>query len=576
MTLMTWPDGTPMLFGSGTPARWEPPLSPLPEVITEAEAARFLNQATFGATPDDIASVISLGYEGWIDAQFALPRARTYNQINTDLETTNPVFANSEINRLSSIWLTAAATKPDQLRQRMAWALAQIFVVAAQRFTNIARNLAIMIHWMTILRNGAFGTYRELLGDITFSFPMSVYLDYRRNTETATNVPDQNYAREVMQLFSMGLWKLQDNGDFVLDENGDKIPTYSENDIVALSYVFTGITEQFVGDRAGTALDEDGNLLPHPTGVEQDYYDRPMSVWSNLSSRRAHNFLGVSIPALTGFPTNAQIEANGRANINIALDRVHNDTSTPAFICKQLIQRFTSSNPSPAYIKRVVNVFKNNGSGIRGDFKAVLKAILLDEEVRRPNRFTSGKLREPVICQTHLIRILKSKDAFGNVWGDGAGCRVYHDTIAENAEQKIYQAPSVFNYFKPTYIPPGGAVASKDLVAPEMQIADTSAVVDWSRFVQQALTRGGTGCGSGNLVPNTFDYSFFMAEAGTSATLADKVLTYLCPGSDTTDLRAALITSLNSMPSVTDTDKINRIKAAIMMTMIVPEYRVQR
>jgi hypothetical protein len=119
-------------------------------------------------------------------------------------------------------------------------------------------------------------------------------------------------------------------------------------------------------------------------------------------------------------------------------------------------------------------------------------------------------------------------------------------------------------------------VADKDLVAPEMQISDTSAVLDWSRYVEQALIRGGTGCGSGSLIPNTFDYSFFMAEAGVSATLADKVILYLCPGADTTDLRAALITSLNSMPSSTDADKINRIKAAIMITMITPEYRVQR
>jgi uncharacterized protein (DUF1800 family) len=254
-----------------------------------------------------------------------------------------------------------------------------------------------------------------------------------------------------------------------------------------------------------------------------------------------------------------------------------NHPNTAPFISKLLIQRFTTSNPSPAYVARVVAKFENNGLGVRGDLKAVLKQILLDPEARVPSTNSSyefGKVREPILAIAQMDRVLKASDGKGNVWAGSSGCKVYHNVISEL--ERPFNSATVFNYYRPTFTPPSGKLAEKNLVSPEMQITDTNSVLDWSRFVQQALERGGTGCTMAARLQNSFVYDELWSESTDAERLADKILMLFAPGARTNDIQPALVRSINSLPAVTDQDRINRIKLAVMMTMLTPEYRVQR
>ncbi|MFY7759434.1 DUF1800 family protein [Aquidulcibacter sp.] len=538
--------------------------------VSRVEAARFLNQATFGATGADIDLLMSIGYSAWIDQQFSLPRRQTYSKwLETDGPRSNPVdFADGNSDRESAAWYTLAKGQPDQLRLRTAWALSQIFVVSRSKVGSS------IVLWMDTNADGAFGTYREMLERVTFSPVMGRFLDYLGNTDNEGRIPDQNYAREVMQLFSIGLWQLNPNGTFKLDASGQRIPTYSQSDVTGLSYVFTGLNMQSGGDRYGSCRDDSGRLLP-PTNDSKLLIRCELSVFPNASPRQ-HSFLGVSIPAISPWNAIAR-QANGRKNIGIALNTLANHPNTAPFISKLLIQRFTTSNPSPAYVARVAAAFADNGKGVRGDFKAVVKQILLDPEARTPAIGSStefGKVREPILAIAQLNRVLNASDGKGNVWAGSVGCRVYFNLVTEL--ERPYNAATVFNYYRPTFAQPSGKVAAQNMVAPEMQITDTTSVLDWSRFLQQTLQRGGTGCGNAAKIQNSFTYNEFWAESTNAEQLADKVLLLLAPGANWSDLRPALIRSINSIPGVTQANRIDRIKIAIMLTMLTPEYRVQR
>ncbi|WP_395780746.1 DUF1800 family protein [Aquidulcibacter sp.] len=538
---------------------------------SRVEAARFLNQATFGATSVEVDRLMSMGYSAWIDEQFALPRQQTYAKwIKTDGPRLNPVdFADGNSDRESAAWYTLAKNQPDQLRLRTAWALSQIFVVSRAK---VGGNI---ILWMDTTADGGFGTYREMLQLMTFSPVMAQFLDYRENSDRDGRIPDQNYAREIMQLFSIGLWQLNADGTLKFDASGQRIPTYSQADVTGLSYVFTGLNLQSGGDRVGTCRDDAGRLLPATNDMKL-LWRCELSVWPYASTRQ-HSFLGVTIPAISKWSSARILQDNGRKNIGIALDTLANHPNTAPFISKLLIQRFTTSNPSPAYVARVAAAFAKNGKGVRGDFKAIVKQILLDPEARTPavqTPYEFGKIREPILAIAQLNRVLNANDGKGNVWAGSSGCRVHHNIVSEL--ERPYNSATVFNYYRPTFAAPSGKVAAQNMVAPEMQITDTSTTLDWSRFVQQTLQRGGTGCANAAKRQNSFAYDEFWAESANAEQLADKVLLLLAPGANWTDLRPALVRSINSIPAATQANRIDRIKIAIMLTMLTPEYRVQR
>jgi uncharacterized protein (DUF1800 family) len=540
---------------------------PLTQPPTPQEAARFLNQATFGATQADIARVMQLGYAGWLEQQFALPRGRTHQDwyVEDGFASNEADYTDPNRDRESAAWFTRVVREPDQLRYRMAWALSQLFVVGRNKLTTR------IPLWMDFTADRAFVTYRQFLGDMTFSPVMAAYLDYRFNSDV-DGAPDQNYAREVMQLFSIGLWELNDDGTYRLDAAGQKRPTYTQADVGGLSQVFTGLYIATQGDRRGTCRGRTGQLETN----EENMWHCEMSVW-NFTSIKPKSYLGVSVPAFTETGDPADRQAHGRRVINQALDTLANHPNTPAFISKQLIQRFTTSNPSPAYVSRVSAVFKNNGAGVRGDLKAVLKQILLDPEARDPaaqDREVYGKIREPLLAIAQMDRVLRASDGKGNVWAGSPGCKIYQDLITEL--ERPFDSPTVFNFYRPGYAPATGAIADRGLVAPEMQLVDTNSVTEWSRFVQKALERGGTGCARDAKRLNQFDFGELSDVASDANALADRVLLLLAPGVDDTALRPALVRAIESVPATDEPSRLRRMNIAVMLTMVSPEYRVQR
>jgi len=573
-------DGSSQVAGQGITAGSSPPAPPPPpgpsadKPATRVDAARFLNQATFGATGADIDRVMSVGYAAWIDEQFAMPRGRTFRNwyLEDGANSNSAEYFDPNSDRESAAWFTRVTREPDQLRLRMAWALSQIFVVNGGTLMGGTAQPV----WMDLTADNAFGTYRNMLEKVTFSPVMGNMLSYLWNQDGNGAIPDQNYAREIMQLFSIGLWQLNQDGTPKLDSAGNRIPTYSQADVVGLSSVFTGLALATGGDRKGTCIGYNGK----PAQGEPDYIACELSVWP-WTSTKAKSFLGVSIAALdvSKLPANSEgtIQAQGRKNIGIALDTLASHSNTPPFIARNLIQRFTTSNPSPAYIRRVADKFVDNGNGVRGDFKAVLKQILLDPEARdsaQQDKTIYGKLREPLLAQVHYSRVLRASDGKGNVWAGSGGCKIYHGVISEL--ERPYAAPSVFNYYRPGFSPASGEAAKRNLVVPEMQITDTVAVMDWATYVKQTLDRGGTGCSGGARRQNSFDYSELLPFADNATLLADEVLLRFAAGSDTSALRSSLIRAIQSVSGTTSTDRINRIKIAVMLTLLSPEYRVQR
>ncbi len=437
--------------GSG-PGSNEPPPPP-PPAITQAEAHRFLTQATFGPTEADIQHVIELGYEGWIDEQLALPATK-----HLDYMLTLPQ-PNTQDDRIDA-WFQASLEGRDQLRQRMAFALSEVWVVSEQSaLTEFPQALA---WYYDLLAGNAFGNYRELMEQVTLSPQMGIYLSMLGNEkpDLARNIrPDENYARELMQLFTIGLVELDMDGTVRRDAGGVPLPTYDQATIEGFAHVFTGWT--FGGS-------------PQFYLPSFDWL-RPMEPFEAFHDTGAKSLLDGEVIAAGG---------DARDDLEAALDNIFAHENLPPFIARQLIQRFVTSNPSPAYVDRVAGVFADDGQGTRGDLAAIIKAILLDDEARRsPATSSAGKLKEPLLRLTGLWRTYDARAANGRYLIDGLGFLL---------GQAPLESPSVFNFFRPEYAPPG-EIAAAGLVAPEMQITTdltaavgtnlmTVAIFVWNRF----------------------------------------------------------------------------------------------
>ncbi|MGB1255167.1 MAG: DUF1800 family protein [Thiolinea sp.] len=418
-------------------------LADTPEQLTVAsarEAARFLTQATFGPNELAISRLMELGtYEAWIEQQVQTPATSHYQVHLALMEAANIEFPSGS--QFQAIWRDQTLYAPDQLRQRMAHALGQIMVVStrANGFSQIRHALA---HYHDQLATHAFGNFRDLLETVTLSPVMGRYLNMLRNqkADPARNIhPDENYAREIMQLFTIGLHQLNMDGSAKLDENGNQIPTYTQNDIEGLAAVFTGWTFQ-------------GSTAFWGGGVKD--YISPMMGWPSQHQTGDKHILD-------GHIINAETMEE---ELQQVLDILFNHPNVPPFIAKQLIQRFVTSNPTPAYIERISEVFVDNGAGVRGDLGAVIKAILLDPEARfghrtMPERF--GKLKEPLIRQMAFWRALGGQRASQPEY------KFYPDS---SFGQGAYESPTVFNFFRPDF-QPSGELQMQNLAAPEMQIA---------------------------------------------------------------------------------------------------------
>lgn len=460
--------------------------------ITKAEAHRFLNQATFGATEAEAARLIALGdantaYTRWIDAQIGLEASLLLPAVEAAYP--NPVPTNFNIGSLNATrlekWFANSLRGDDQLRQRVAFALSEIFVVSQVGALVNLPNATADFHDM--LARNAFGSFRTLLENVTLHPAMGVYLSMLGNQRAVANTnlrPDENYAREMMQLFSVGLVQLNIDGSIKLDASGQPLPTYDQNIIEGFARVFTGWKWDCASTQPTcTFANTRPQLAPGP-GYNQV---RPMRLYPEqheTGSKVVLSYTGVTLP-------NATIPAgqSGDKDLQDALDNVFNHPNVGPFIGKQLIQKLVTSNPSPAYVQRVAEKFNNDGAGRRGNLEAVIKTILLDPEARNAPSGSSaaaaGKLKEPLLRLTQFWRAYDAKADSGKY----GAAQNFAGGVGAVFGQAQGSSPSVFNFFSPFYAPPG-EIADSGRVAPEMQLATEYLNTQIANFFwTQALSR---------------------------------------------------------------------------------------
>jgi uncharacterized protein (DUF1800 family) len=515
---------------------------------TATDAARFLTQASFGATgAEEIAQVQQLGFEQWLTHQFSLTHKSqlAYVQQQAPREANGKPRDEMSYEAIWQQWLYGE----EQLRARIAYALSQIFVVS-----NIAPDLTpqAMSSYMDMLNSQAFGTYRQLLEAVTLHPAMGYYLNMIESSKedpAKGTHPNENYAREVMQLFSIGLVKLNLDGTPVKDADGYTTPTYDEDVVKGYAKAFSGWS---FGGRDTTKPDT------FQSGEEN--WTEPMQAWASRHSTAAKKIVnGQTIPA----------GQTPQQDLQIALDSLASHPNVAPFVSRRLIQRLVSSNPSPAYIQRVATVFNDNGSGVRGDLRSVVRAILLDSEARDLNSNApaqSGKMREPVIRLANLLRIMKAKSSSGhsNLWG--------LDSTDYGLGQSPLLAPSVFNFYSPDF-KPAGPIAQAGLVAPEFQITTDATTAGSISFLMGVIRDGGYRGGGMEANRIVLDFAAWEALASDAALLIDRLNLLLMNNAMTTTTRTAMMRAINSIdPKL----KAERTKIALSLVMIAPEFVIQR
>ncbi len=459
-------------------------------------------------------------------------------------------------------------TSPDAVRKRIALALSHFFVVSLSPLEIFWRSNAVAYFWDQ-LNSNALGSFRKLLEDVTLNPAMGVYLSTlgNRKEEASTNrVPDENYAREIMQLFTIGLYELNNDGSKKLGTNGQPIESYTNDDVSNLARVFTGYQNDFTGNVRTQSI-----KVPTTFVNSVNYVLKPMtsdpSKWQNPQATSEHStfekkFLGITIPANTDAPT----------SLRLALDRLFNHPNVGPFFSKQMIQRFITSNPSPAYVDRVASVFNNNGSGVRGDLRAVFRAILLDTEAINPPSATAptaGKLREPVLRLTQWARTFGAVSKKGD-WGI--------PTLANQATslgQSPLRAPSVFNFFRPGYVPPNTAIATNGLVAPEFQLVSEVSVAGYVNFMVSVLKGEMTDTGWDVLATYTKE----LAIAHDSTALLDRLNLLLTANQLSDATKTTIKTALDATTVLTTNapaTKLKRVQLAILLIMASPDYLIQK
>ncbi len=478
----------------------QPPADP-----ATVAAARLLEQATFGPTAADIALVKILGADAWLKQQFAL--APSALPVTTDM------------NVLRSTWYKNMAGGQDQLRQRMVFALSQLFVVSADK--NPYANE--MQPWLATLNKHAFGNFKALLSEMSLNPSMGKYLDLGNSIIPA---PNENYAREVMQLFTIGPVMLNQDGSVQTDRNGDPIPSYDQARISDMSRALSGWT--YSGASA--------------TGINWENFTGPLQPRDRYHDKGAKTLLlGVTLPA--GQSTQQDFDA--------VMDNLFTHPNLPPFIATRLIRAFTTSNPSPAYIARVADVFANGPAG-RGDLQATLTAILLDPEARQPAATADalpGKLRDPMLHSLSLFRALGAKINDPN--------NLFWDYFLLG--QRLLNAPSVFNFYSPLTRLPG----SPDRFGPEFQVYAPALAVARANFLYQFIN------GNYNTMV-TIDITPYVAVAGDVTKLMNLVDANLLQGRMSPATRTTIAASVSAT-----TDTRQRALTALYLTAIT-EFAVQQ
>ncbi len=529
--------------------------NPPPVPVTQADAYRFLNQATYGATPAEAQRLIGLGdastaYGRWIDQQIAQPASLELPTVQAAFgRLTDPLKMLGRLNEdRQEIWFRNSITGPDQLRQRVAFALSQIMVVSQQSaLDNFPYALS---DYYDLLARDAFGDFRQLMQDVTLHPAMGVYLNMLGNQkeDTASNIrPDENYARELMQLFTVGLVQLNLDGTVKTDAQGQPIPTYDQSVVEGFAHVFTG------WNYAGAP-----NFKQARRTLQNEVV--PMQAYPEQHSTLAKKLLQYAGAARTTLPA-GQSPAQDLAD---ALDNIYNHPNVAPFISKQLIQKLVTSNPSPAYVQRVATVFNNDGTGKRGNLGAVVRAILLDAEARPATpTATTGKVKEPLLRLTQMWRAFGAKAANGEY-------RI--GTIVFAFGEGPLQSPSVFNFFSPFYAPPG-EISSQGLVAPEMQIATEYLNTFVTNVLYAVATFWNTTVPGLPADAIVMDYTSEVAVAADSEALANALIDKLFGSPVSATLKAEAKAAIERIPA---SSPGLRVSEALYLLVTSPEYAVQR
>lgn len=559
-------------LGSKAPPR-PPAYGPtLSRARNDGEAARFLTQATFGPTADEVAKVKKMGFAAWIADQQRKPATMHLPYVQArraELLARNAGDDGWQTPRQEA-WWQAALAAPDQLRQRMAFALSEIFVVSD--IGTLEGSHEGITNYYDLLAKNAFGNFRTLIEEITLSPIMGQYLSMVRNQKPNPDTgaePDENYAREVMQLFSIGLSMLNTDGSLQLDANGMPIPTYTQDDIIGLAHVFTGWGYAF--DPAAppaTASERRSHFLYG----EKDEINRMVMFEEFHDTKPKRLIRGVLVPA----------GQTGAQDLKLALDTLANHPNVGPFLARQLIQRFVTSNPSRGYIHRVATVFKSS----KGNLGTTLRAVLLDAEARNPVQPLAqgyGKLREPLLRMAHTLRAFKAAPPVANE------PRFFLDLQYAMTTQAPLKSGSVFNFFQPGFIQPG-PIAQAGLYSPEFQITSETTVVSQSNSQNAAIlngfsTRERDPVTNNSSVKLNLDAGIaILSEPGgtaaeNQAALLDHLNVLLCNGQMTPGLRAAVMNAWGALPAnygTGATQQRDRVRLAIYIITTSPEYCVQK
>ena len=525
----------------GTSGSTPPPV--VPTAPTAAEASRFLAQASMGASRADIARVQAIGYAAWIDEQFAAAPTTTRWDALVAAGFADPSFKNGEAGFDACAWRKLLSS-PDTLRQRVTLALSELMVTSIDSLVGGGWRQFAAAAYLDLLEANAFGNYRTLMQQVSTNTAMGMYLTFRasKKANPATgSLPDENYARELMQLFTIGLVQLNLDGSVKLSA-GAAVPTYALADITGLARVFTGWDFDLQGQSGAV-----GTATP-------DFMRRPMIQYPAKHELGAKTFLGTTIAANT----------DGVQSLQIALDTIFGHANVAPFVSRQLIQRLIASNPSPAYVARVAAVFNDDGAGVKGDLKAVIKAILLDDEARSAAvsaGASAGKLREPMLRLAGWARAWSAASA-SDAWAIG-------DTSSASTRlgQSPLRSPSVFNFFRPGYVPPNSAIAAASLVAPEFQIANESTVVGAVNYLQRAVS----GAGVGDVVAN---YAPLLAIADDAVALVAEVNLVLAANQLSPATATTIATAVATIAGGSDPNRLKRIYATLTLVLAAPEFVV--
>ncbi|MBV7258998.1 DUF1800 domain-containing protein [Erythrobacter crassostreae] len=535
--------------------------------ISDAQAARFLLHASLSASSAQIQSVTKLGYARWLDEEMAKPNDLTARQFfrdrNFDVIDENSYF--NEQRMADYMTWNQLMVGGNGVRKRTSLALSELFVVNVEDLNIRWRPLAIGTYW-DMLNANVFGNFRELLKQVTISPVMASFLDVigSQKSDVITNrQPDENFAREIMQLFTIGLVELNLDGS-TKSSDGRAIETYTNEDVVGLAKCFTGYNFDYSNTNISThpnsnwALEEP-DFLYEPITADPRRWRRPQS--NSLHSHEEKSFLGITIPAGTG----------PEATLEAALDALFAHPNVGPFFGKQMIQRLVTSNPSPEYVRRVATVFNDNGNGIRGDLSAVFKAILLDEEALSEASLTDsrfGKLREPILRLAQWGRSFRASSISGN-WTLDRLDRDY-DQLA----QSPFRSPSVFNFFRPSFVDGSSNAQRNGMVAPEFALANETSVAGYLNFIQ--LMIDGLGYASRDVRTSFADQIELATDPQSLVTHLDLIMTARQMSSQTKSLILGAIESI-SLESPNDEDgKLKRVRIAAFLTMASPDYLIQR